>query len=170
MVDPAFADGGKLYPIFDNAYVNKMKELVPISDYLIPNLTEACFLTDIEYKTEYDEEYIKKVCNKLLDMGAKNVVLTGVSYEQGFTGICVINKESYYYYKHPFLSNSCHGTGDIYASSFVGALMNGKTAQDSAKIAGDYTLECIKATAGDSSHWYGAKFEPCLPFLISLVK
>ncbi len=170
IVDPAFADGGKLYPIFDSAYVDKMKELVPISDYLLPNLTEACFLTGLEYKTEYDENYIKTVCNKLIDMGAKTVVLTGVSYEEGYTGICVMTSGSYYYYKHEFLPNSCHGTGDIYASSFVGALMNGKTAEQSAKIAGDYTVECIKLTAGDKEHWYGAKFEPCLPFLISLVR
>ena len=170
IVDPAFADGGKLYPIFDQAYVDKMKELVPISDYIIPNLSEACFLTDTEYKTEYDEEYIKSVCHKLLDMGAKTVVLTGASFEEGTTGICVISKESYYYYKHEFLPNSCHGTGDIYASSFVGALINGKSAEESAKIAGDYTVLCIKATAGDKEHWYGAKFEPCLGDLIAMVR
>ena len=64
------------------------------------------------------------------------------------------------------LPNSCHGTGDIYASSFVGALVRGKSAYDAAKIAADYTVECIKATAAEENHWYGAKFEPVLSKLI----
>ncbi|MBR6737719.1 MAG: pyridoxamine kinase [Clostridia bacterium] len=170
IVDPAFADGGKLYPIFNDAYVSKMKELVPISDYLLPNLTEACFLTGLDYKTEYDEDYIKNVCLNLINMGAKTVVLTGVSYRKGKTGIVVISSQNYYYYEHELLEGSCHGTGDIYASAFVGALMSGKTPENASQIAADYTVECIKATAGDKNHWYGAKFEPCIPYLISLIR
>ena len=169
IVDPAFADNGKLYPIFDDAYVQKMKELVPISDYLIPNLSEACFLADIEYKTEYDEEYILKVVKALTDMGAKAVVFTGVSYESGYTGIVVYENGKLNYYKHELLPNSCHGTGDIYASAFAGAYFKGIDAVTASKIAGDYTVECIKCTAGDKSHWYGAKFEPCLIKLIEAI-
>ena len=169
IVDPAFADGGKLYPIFDMAYVNKMAELMPYADYLIPNITEACFFTGIEYKTEYDEAYVLSIMNKLKEAGVKTVVLTGVSFEKDYTGIAVLNDSGYSYYKHKLLPNSCHGTGDIYASAFVGALVKGKTALESAKIAADYTVKCIELTAGDKDHWYGAKFELALPYLISAV-
>ena len=58
---------------------------------------------------------------------------------------------------------------DIYASAFVGALMSGKKTLASAKIACDYTLDCIKNTQGDKKHWYGAKFEPSLPYLMELL-
>ena len=75
----------------------------------------------------------------------------------------------YSYYEHEKLSNSCHGTGDIYASAFVGAYVRGKSAYDAAKIAADYTVECIKATAEEDNHWYGAKFEPVLMKLIKAV-
>ncbi len=78
----------------------------------------------------------------------------------------VYENGTYSYYEHELLPNSCHGTGDIYASAFVGALVRGKSAFDAAKIAGDYAVECIKATAGDENHWYGAKFEPVLHKLI----
>ncbi len=169
IVDPAFADNGNLYPIFNNEYVEKMKDLVRCADYLLPNLTEACYLTGIEYKTEYDKEYILSVMKALCDMGAKSVVLTGVSYENGYTGVAVYENGNYSYYKHEFLPNSCHGTGDIYASAFAGALFKGHSAINSAKIAADYTVECIKCTAGDKSHWYGAKFEPCLIELIKAI-
>ncbi len=170
IVDPAFADNGKLYPAFDNAYVEDMKSLVAVCDYVVPNLTEACYLTGIEYKTSYDEEYILKVIKGLVDLGAKAVILTGVSYEKGFTGIAVYENGEYLYYKHKFLKNSCHGTGDIYASAFVGALVNGKSAYESAKVAGDFTVLSIKQTAKLKNHWYGASFEPVLYKLKSLIK
>ena len=163
------ADNGKLYPIFDNEYVNAMKSLCKACDYLLPNLTEACFLTDIEYKTEYDKEYIDSIIEKLIELGCKNVILTGISYECGKTGIVVYENNSYSYYEHILLPNSCHGTGDIYASAFTGALVRGKTAFEAAKIAADYTVKCIEETAGDNNHWYGAKFEPVLGKLIKML-
>lgn len=166
IVDPAMADGGKLYPAFDDEYVNAMKVLCGKADYVVPNITEACFLTDCEYKTEYDRKYIDTLLEKLCALGAKNVILTGVSYEKDKLGVVVFENGIYSYYQHEFLPNSCHGTGDIYASAFVGALTRGKSAFDAAKIAADYTVECIKATADDKSHWYGAKFEPVLDKLI----
>lgn len=166
IIDPAMADNGKLYPAFDNEYVNSMKKLCKKADYILPNITEACFLTDIEYKTEYDREYINLIIEKLCELGCKNIILTGISYRPEKTGIVVYENNEYSYYEHDFLPNSCHGTGDIYASAFVGALVNGKTAFDAAKIAADYTVLCIKETADDKNHWYGAKFEPVLKELI----
>ena len=49
IIDPAMADNGKLYPGFDAAFVEEMKKLCATADYLLPNLTEACLLTDTEY-------------------------------------------------------------------------------------------------------------------------
>ncbi len=170
IVDPAMADNGKLYPAFDAAFVEEMKNLCKKADFLVPNLTEACFLTDTEYKEKYDEEYIYSIVEKLHNLGGKNVIFTGVSFRDGKTGVLVSQNGKKQYYEHDFLPNSCHGTGDIYASAFVGALMNEKTAFDSAYIAADYTVECIKATATDENHWYGAKFEPVLYKLIEALR
>ena len=169
LVDPAMADGGKLYPGFDAEFVEAMKGLCAKADYIIPNITEACYLTGIEYKTEYDREYIDKIIDSLEKLGCKNIILTGVSYRENYTGIVVVEQGEYSYYEHAFLPNSCHGTGDIYASAFTGALVRGKSAFDAAKIAADYTVECIKATAEESNHWYGAKFEPVMGKLIEML-
>lgn len=166
IVDPAMADNGNLYPGFDAAFVEAMKGLCSKADYLVPNITEAAFLTDMEYKTEYDRAYIDTLLQKLTALGTKNIILTGVSYAPGKTGVVVLEHGEYRYYEHDKLPNSCHGTGDIYASAFVGALVRGKSAYDAAKIAADYTVECIKATAEVENHWYGAAFEPVLIKLI----
>ena len=169
VVDPAMADNGKLYPGFDMEFVEAMKSLCAKADYVLPNITEAAFLTGVEYKTEYDREYIDLILKKLTALGCKNIILTGVTYNDGKTGVVVFENGVYSYYEHDFLTNSCHGTGDIYASAFTGALVRGKSAFDAARIAADYTVECIKATAEEENHWYGAKFEPVLGKLIEMI-
>lgn len=168
-VDPAMADGGKLYTGFDAAFVEEMKKLAFSADYLLPNITESCFLTDTEYRESYDREYIDLLISRMKAAGAKNIILTGVSYAEGKTGIEVVEGDCRRYYEHVLMPRGCHGTGDIYASAFVGAMMNGNGAYDAAKIAADYTVKCIENTQGDESHWYGAKFETALPDLIKML-
>ena len=170
IVDPAMADNGNLYPGFDAAFVEAMKKLCGKADFVIPNITEACFLTGVEYKTQYDRAYIDTILEKLTALGCRNVIFTGISYEVGQTGVVVYENGNYAYYQHEKLTNSCHGTGDIYASAFVGALVRGKTAYDAARIAADYTVECIKETARLDNHWYGAAFEPVILKLIQALQ
>lgn len=170
VVDPAMADNGKLYFGFDDAFVTEMKTLCSVADYLLPNITEACFLTDTPYRTDYDEEYVDMLFCRLQKLGCKSIVLTGVSYEKDFTGVAVRQNGTTSYYRHEKIANGCHGTGDIYASAFVGALSRGKDAVRSAQIAADFTVQCIKETQKYKDHWYGARFEPAIPYLIELLK
>lgn len=165
-VDPAMADNGKLYPGFDQAFVEAMKSLVFSADYILPNITEACLLTDTAYPESYDEAFIDALIQKLLSSGAKNIVLTGVSFREGKTGVVVYDENGQQYYEHLKIAKGCHGTGDVYASAFVGSLLQGKATFEAAKIAADYTLTCIENTQDDPDHWYGVKFEPALSSLM----
>lgn len=166
IIDPAMADNGKLYPAFDMDYVEAMKDLCGSADILLPNITEACFLTDTPYQETYDRAYIDGLLEKMVTAGAKTVILTGVSYTEGKTGVVVYENGIYSYYEHRKLAKNCHGTGDVYASAFVGAYLNGKTAFEAAKIAANYTVQCIENTQDDPDHWYGVKFETALSTLI----
>lgn len=169
-VDPAMADNGVLYTGFDDAFVAEMRKLVFSADIILPNITEACLLTGATYRETYDEAYIADLSARLLDGGAKTVVLTGVSYKNDTTGIVVADVSGSSYYEHRRLPQGSHGTGDVYASAFVGAYMRGKSALEAAGIAGEYTLRCIEYTAGDENHRYGVKFEPVLPYYIDALK
>ena len=169
IVDPAMADNGKLYPAFDAAYVEAMKTLAFSADIILPNITEACFLTGMAYREDYDEGYIDALLAALAANGAKTVVLTGVGYAPGRTGVVVYENGAARYYEHRRIAKGCHGTGDVYASAFVGALLNGRSAFDAAALAADYTVRCIELTQGDPSHWYGVKFELALPEYIRML-
>lgn len=171
VVDPAMADNGSLYPAFDMQYVEYMKELCCRADIILPNVTEACYLTGKPYKETYDQAYIDDLLAGLDEMGAKCVVLTGVSFHPETTGVMIYESGLTSYYEHIRLENSCHGTGDVYSSAFVGALMHGKGAVQAAVIAADFTVDCIMGTAPDhEEHWYGVKFEPQIPELLKALK
>ena len=169
VVDPAMADNGKLYQGFDNDFIEAMKGLCKKADYVVPNMTEACLLTGVEYKTVYDRAYVDLILEKLTAIGCKNIIFTGISYEQNKNGVVIYENGKYSYYRHEHLPKNCHGTGDIYASAFIGALLRGKSSFDAAKIAADYAVECIKATADEENHWYGVKFEPVISKLIDMI-
>ncbi|MCR5741918.1 MAG: pyridoxamine kinase [Gammaproteobacteria bacterium] len=165
IVDPVMADFGHLYPIFDDEYVKAVKELCKRADVIMPNITEASFLTGLEYKTEYDESYIKEMVKRLEELGPKTIILTGVSYKKGKTGAYVLDHGKASYYEHERVDRDFHGTGDVYSSTFVSMYLKGFSAYDAAKYACDFTLMCIKETIKDKNHTYGVEFEKFLYLL-----
>ena len=110
-----------------------------------------------------------ELLDKLTASGAKTIVLTGVGYATDKTGVIVREGSETRYYEHRRISKGRHGTGDVYASAFVGALENGFGAYEAAVLAADYTVRCIELTQDDPDHWYGVKFELALPELIRLL-
>ncbi len=166
IVDPAMADNGKLYYGFDDTYAAAMTKLCAEADIVLPNITEACFMTGHEYKEKYDENYVYSVLESLEKAGMKDIVLTGISYDDETTGVIVKTGDDIQYYTHKKLPVGSHGTGDVFASAFSGALLRGKTEFDSARVAANYTLRCIENTVGDESHKYGVKFETAIPYLL----
>lgn len=171
-VDPAMADNGKLYPAFDKEFPHLMATVCAKADIIDPNLTEACLMTDTEYKTEYDADYIKDILKKLTALGAKKAILTGVMID-GKYGIVGYDKaeDEFFTYTHEKLAKSYHGTGDVFSSTCVGAIANGKTLGEAIKIAADYTVECIRITSADpNSNDYGVDFERAIPYLIDELK
>lgn len=169
VVDPAMADNGKLYRGFDEAYADAMKGLCACADIIIPNITEGCILTGHPYREQYGEEYISELLGKLSELGAACVVLTGVRFSPEETGVMILENGKASCYRHKRIAGSYHGTGDIFASAFVGACMQGKPVEQAAKIAADFTAECIQRTYADPAHWYGVKFETALPSLIRML-
>ena len=167
-VDPAMADHGKLYAGFDGRIVDEMRKLCSVADVIVPNLTEAAFLLGEAYTPELynNMEKIHEILVRLTGLGAKTAALTGVCFgeKQGVVGYCA-EKGKYTEYFGENLPVKCHGTGDVFSSTMFGALIRGKSLHDSMRMAVDFTLACIRATMGDESHWYGVRFEECLPML-----
>ena len=146
IVDPAMADNGSLYYGFD----------------------DAAFMTGCELRLEgQDEAYVQMILEALAKLGCKKIVLKGISFEDDKIGVVVYDcagKKAEYYFTEK-VPKSSHGTGDCYAAAFTGAMMQGKTISEAAKMAADFVVDSIKKT--DDGHWYGVCFERALPMLVT---
>ena len=171
LVDPVMADNGALYAGFTPEFVQEMAKLCGKADIIVPNLTEACYLLNIPYPGEdYTRADIQHILTELGKLGCKQVVLTGVSLEPGRLGVMAYDteKQTFFEYYNEKMPSSFHGTGDVFASVVVGAMMRGCPLEDALRLAVDFTLESIRKTVADPEHrWYGVNFEEAIPLLVS---
>ncbi len=172
-VDPVMADNGKLYPAFDERYAECNATLCAGADVIVPNITEACFMTGTPYRERYDEGYIIELLDRLAALGARVSAITGVSLSPGKTGVMGYDRKTgeRFTYQNDRVDASYHGTGDIFSSVCVGALMRGLSLPDAVKLAADYTADTIRATLQNPKKpWYGVDFEATIPQLVGALE
>ena len=172
-VDPAMGDNGKLYPAFDEQYAKKNATLCAVADVIVPNLTEASFMTGLPYREEYEEDYVRRMLQALTGLGCRTAILTGVALEPGKTGAMGYDSSAgeYFLYQNDKIPAQYHGTGDIFSSVAVGGLLRGLSRQDAIRLAADYTARTIDVTRHNPQNpWYGVDFEATIPELTDTLR
>lgn len=159
IIDPVFGDNGKLYGGFDLEYVAAMKKLLRRADIILPNVTEACFLTDTEYRENYDGNFIITLERELKKITDGNIIITGVEFGGEISEFISGNQRGEII-RHELLPVKKHGTGDIFSSVFTANFLSGKSLRNSCVAAANFVAECIKKT--DEGHFYGVQFEKVL--------
>lgn len=166
IVDPALADHGKLYSGLDSAYVAAMEQLCCKADVIIPNITEAALFSGCHYRENLDENYVNQV---LKNLKCPCVILTGVGYQEGQTGVVLHTEKKQVHFAHKRIPKNYHGTGDMFAACFTGAWLQTENLEKSVEIAAKYVSKSIENTVNNPAHWYGVKFETALPDLIRML-
>ncbi len=172
-VDPAMADQGKLYTGFDDDFPQHMAMLCKQADIIVPNITEACLLTNTPYQAKYDNAFVMELLEKLTAFGCEHVAITGISTDQKTMGIVSKNTETgeIFSYFPPRLPHHYHGTGDLFAAATVGGLANNHSLQAAMELAADFVAHAIAITAtANAPRWYGVAFETALPYLMERMK
>ena len=159
IIDPVFADNGKLYGGFDMEYVKAMAHLIRRADIIVPNVTEACFLTGTEYKTEYGREYVEGLLDALSKLTGATAVVTGVELG-GMIGEAIRRDGKTEYVIGEKLPGCRHGTGDIFASVFTAEYLSSNSLTAAAGAASAFVQDCLRQTP--ESHFYGTVFEKIL--------
>ena len=162
IVDPAMADNGQMYPGLDEEIIVGMMDICSIADYILPNITEACFITHKEYQPIQDDSFINDLIADLIALGAKNVILTGYQddeYSIGAVAYDGLTKTTILKQKE---DKSYHGTGDIFSSMVIGYLLNGKSIKEALDYSTDFIIDAIDNTVDDPFHDYGVKYEELL--------
>lgn len=168
IVDPAMADNGSLYKGFTEDFARAMGGLCGKADLIMPNLTEACFMTGRPYRPDGGDSYVRDTLRALSGLGCRFSMLTGVSPDENSLGAMIYDRDrdiflSAYNEKLPV---RFHGTGDIFASVMTGGLVRGKSLEEAMSIAVDFVHDCILETISHKDHnWYGVDFEAVIPAL-----
>ena len=170
VADPAMADNGELYKIFPPTFPLEMKKLCAKADVVVPNMTEAALMLGEAYQAgPYTKEYIEDLLRRLADMGPSQIVLTGVHFDDAQLGAATYDKRTgkIGYILADRIDGYYHGTGDVFASVLVGALMNEKDLDAATRIAVDFTVKSITWTKeAKTDIRFGVNFEASIPSLI----
>ena len=166
MVDPVMADNGKLYSLFTMDHVKGMAKLCGHADVIVPNRTEAAFMLEREYKDgPMTKDEVDDLLKALAGLGAKQAVLTGVYFGDDDLGAACYDAQTGQidYIMDKRIEGMYHGTGDVFGSFLIGALLRGRNLADSTRIAVDYTCAAIRLTAEDGTGpRMGVRFESVL--------
>lgn len=131
MVDPIMADGGKLYNGIGMERVAAMKKLVSYSDVMVPNMTEAGFLTGIcPGRERASASELRELIDGLHKLSGKSVVITSAQdSETDEHLVCGYDHKSGQYFRVPFtfLPVRVAGSGDIFSTVMTGKLLNGES-------------------------------------------
>jgi pyridoxine kinase len=173
VVDPVMADYGKLYSIFPSNFPEGMRKLCRKADLIVPNLTEAAFLLDEPYHDgPHTKDEIEHILRSLSELGPKYVVVTGVSYDGKQLGSVSYdaNTGEFSYTGETRIEPMYHGTGDVFASALVAALLGGRTLAQANAIAVRFTVASIARTKeSGTDNRFGVNFEAGLAGLSDLI-
>ena len=170
LVDPVMGDHGKPYRTCTPDLCAKMRQLADQADCITPNWTEAALLLDEDYANRPTEETgIRNWLERLSLDGKRSVVLTGVSLTEGQIGAGYFDRTTGTPGFAMAHQEPAHfpGTGDLFASVLLGALMRGDELPGSVRQAVDFVQRCVACTLEVGTQpLEGVQFEPLLKELV----
>jgi pyridoxine kinase len=169
-LDPVMGDHGKLYSAITPEHVTAMKKLVTHAAYLLPNITEACVLTDTPYEEDFSQDALTAIAAKLHALGPSHIVMTGLQQGDQLTNFIsemVDGTQHISMVSMPIAGKSRPGTGDIFGSIVVSDIIKGQPLEHGVQKAAQFISDCIKASdAYDLPVKEGTCFELLLPTLM----
>ncbi len=174
IVDPVMGDYGKFYNGMGEDMANAFRSLCSKADVITPNITEASILSGLPYiESGHTEEYITGLMDYLKTLGAKKIILTGVTPDDSHIGNAAwdsaTNKTVISLYER--IPHAFHGTGDLFSSCLSAMLVRGADIQDAINFASELVIDGIKESLrlGIEPH-FGAYFEGVLSEYTQKVK
>ncbi len=167
LIDPAMADHGKMYRGLDTDYIKKMRQLISKATILTPNITEAAFLLN-EDIPENSLEKAQVLAEKLVQRFAiPNVIITGITLSKDKIGEVGITKEGKWSIIQEKMPGNFFGTGDMFASAFLAAVLYGKNLEKSCAIATEFVKLAIIDMDQKLESLFGPNYAAGLPWLLS---
>ena len=169
IVDPVMADHGRVYPTYTPELCAAMAELAEGADILTPNLTEAAIILgepigDAWAGEDIGDAEARRLVNALLAKGTRTVVLKGIQRGDGLIRNFVGTQDgAFFEVNNELLPYMLHGTGDLYCSCLLAAVMAGRSTEEAVRFAGDFVHDAMMVSAQQPQFQdRGVSFEPLL--------
>ncbi len=117
------------------------KFLIPLATVITPNKFEAEYLSEIKINSK---KSLQKAAQKIQDMGAKNIVITGLETKKGQISDFILEEKSQYTISGGKIPKINHGSGCNYSSSLLFSLVNGTSLKEAVKFSKQFTYNSIK--------------------------
>jgi pyridoxine kinase len=137
-------DYGRLYPSYDPALAARMPELLKVADVLTPNLTEACILARRPYMENPTEGEIADLAAEICAGNAKFAVISGVHRGGSLLNFIYAKGEGCDVVEVPKIGGDRSGTGDVFASVILGAMMCGRSFGDAVRMAISFVTASVE--------------------------
>ena len=168
LIDPVMGDNGALYAGFSDAFPQAMRALCGRADVLTPNVTEACLLTGTAYSPVQDAAQTRRLLERLLELGCRAAVLTGLRVDGDMAVAALQRDGTGTLVRTSYIPEVFHGTGDLFASTCAGALVQGAPLERAVRLAADYVALTLRRTVqAPDRRWYGVNFQETLPELMT---
>ncbi len=165
--DPIMADDGELYHGIPDSIIGYMRELIGVSDYIVPNYTEACLLAGIDYhKDSIKSSEMKFLIDSLKKYTRGTIVITS-SYVDGKKQVCGYDAKSgdYFFLPYKEIPVSFSGTGDIFCSVFMGHVLKNEPLEDCIKTAMNAVSAMVERFRDKEDKLEGLPVESCLDLI-----
>lgn len=168
LIDPVMGDNGALYAGFSDSFPQVMRALCGRADVLTPNVTEACLLTGTAYSPVQDAAQTRRLLERLLELGCRAAVLTGLRVDGDMAVAALQRDGTGTLVRTSYIPEVFHGTGDLFASTCAGALVQGAPLERAVRLAADYVALTLRRTVqAPDRRWYGVNFQETLPELMA---
>lgn len=168
-IDPVMGDNGRMYAALSEDHPERMRRFISGADIITPNITEACLLTGRSFNPCPTLHETKEMLLSLCDMGVRFAVITGFS-EKGMLGAVGCFDGQFTECLTPKKDVACSGTGDVFASALLGAVLRGANYPTAMEIATRFTYRAVEYTAeAPDRRFYGIHFQPVLGEYISML-
>lgn len=166
--DPIMADNGKLYNSITKQRVEIMKKIVSIADYTVPNITEACFLSNTPYREDgFHIEELWEMTGLLHKIGAKSIIITGAKIIESDENVKAVvgydNKtDNFFKVEYDEIPVKVNGSGDTFSAVVLAEVLKGTTLENAVEKAVAFVKRLISDNMDIVGEYNGLPIEASL--------
>ena len=147
ILDPVMGDHGKCYSNVNETYIQSFRKLLPLVDVVLPNLTEACFLSGHTYCEDIATKDFEGICSYFHQYNVQHVIITSARSDLKQRGVVLSDGTKTSLLMFDAKQKEFHGTGDVFDAVFISSYLEKYNVNQSVIRAHEFVSACIEESS-----------------------